>query len=121
MDQISLDAKKLSTDLAAAIPFTFSCRVEETDSIKAEGDFALSPLASKGNLRLFRLPLALAAPHVAGVAAVDIPSGWLDGRLDWRVTPKGAGEISGALHAGDLRVTERRSNTEIGGLKALEL
>ena len=55
------------------------------------------------------------------MAAVDIPSGWLDGRLDWRVTPKGAGEISGALHAGDLRVTERRSKTEIGGLKALEL
>lgn len=121
VDQISLDAKKLSTDLAAAIPFTFSCRVEETGSIKAEGDLAPSPLASKGNLRLSRLPLALAAPHVAGVAAVDIPSGWLDGRLDWRVAPKGAGEISGALQAGDLRVTERRSKTEIGGLKALEL
>lgn len=121
IDQITLDAKKLSTDLTKAIPLTFSCRVEETGTIRADGDVTPEPLASKGTINLSRLPLSLATPYIADDAAVDIPSGSLNGRLAWRIAPRNPGEISGGLQATDLRITEARSKTEIGGFKNLDL
>ena len=119
VDQIALSAKSLSTDLAKSIPLILSCRVGETGVIKAAGDIVPASTATTGNLELSRIPLSLAAPYVADLAAVDIPAGRLGGKLAWRMGGKEKDQISGSLLIDGLRVTEGRTKQEILGFKTL--
>ncbi|MDO9582984.1 MAG: DUF748 domain-containing protein [Desulfomicrobium sp.] len=119
VDQITLLAKNLSTDLGKAVPLTLSCRVEETGTMTAAGDIVPATMTSKGSLTLSRIPLAVASAYVADVAAIDIPAGRLGGKLDWRMGDKAQDQISGSLQVDGLRVTEARSKTELLGFKSL--
>ena len=119
VDQIALSARNLSADLTKSVPLTLSCRVEETGSIKANGDIVPASMVTKGSLTLARIPLALASAYVADVAAIDIPAGRLGGKLDWRMGGKARDQISGSLQIDGLRVTEGRSKNEIFGFKTL--
>lgn len=119
LDQITLTAKNLSTDLGKAIPLTLSCRVEEAGTIKASGDIVPATMTSKGSINLSRIPLAVASAYVADVAAIDIPAGRLGGKLDWRMGGKTRDQISGSLQVDGLRITEARSKTELFGFKTL--
>lgn len=119
VDQITLLAKNLSTDLGKAVPLTLSCRVEETGTMTAAGDIVPATMTSKGSLTLSRIPLAVASAYVADVAAIDIPAGRLGGKLDWRMGDKARDQISGSLQVDGLRVTEARSKTELLGFKSL--
>jgi len=119
LDQLTLLAKNLSTDLGKVIPLTLSCRVEETGTVKASGDIVPATMTSKGSINLSRIPLAVASAYVADVAAIDIPAGRLGGRLDWRMGGKTRDQISGSLQVDGLRVTEARSKTELLGFKTL--
>jgi uncharacterized protein involved in outer membrane biogenesis len=117
VDQIALTAKNLSTDLTRSIPLTLSCRMEETGTVKAAGDLVPSTLASKGSVTLAKLPLSLASAYVADAANIEIPSGNLGGKLEWRMGDKD--QITGSLQANGFRVTEGRSKAEIAGFKSL--
>jgi hypothetical protein len=119
VDQITLLAKNLSTDLGKAVPLTLSCRVEETGTVKASGDIVPATMTSTGSLTLSRIPLAVAAAYVANFAAINIPAGRLGGKLDWRMGGKTPDQISGSLQVDGLRVTEARSRTELLGFKSL--
>ncbi|WP_459821925.1 DUF748 domain-containing protein [Desulfomicrobium salsuginis] len=121
VDQISFLTKNLSTDLAKAIPLALSCRVEETGTIKASGDIVPSTMITKGTVDLSRIPLSVASAYVADAASVDIPSGRLGGKLNWRMGGKGKDQLSGSLRIDDLRVTEGRSKAEILGFKTLDV
>ena len=121
VDQISLSAKKLSTDLSKAVPLTLSCRVEEIGTIKGSGDIVPASMVTKGSLNLSRIPLSLASAYVAELAAIDIPAGRLGGKLDWRMGGKTKDQISGSLQIDGLRITEGRSKSEIFGFKTLDV
>ena len=121
LDQITLTAKNLSSDLGKAIPLTLSCRVEETGTVKAAGDIVPATMTSKGSLTLSRIPLAVASAYVADVAAIDIPAGRLGGKLDWRLGGKTRDQISGSLLVDGFRVTEARSKTELFGFNTLNV
>lgn len=119
VDQITLLAKNLSTDLGKTVPLTLSCRVEETGTVKAAGDIVPATMTSTGSLTLSRIPLAVAAAYVADVAAINIPAGRLGGKLYWRMGDKARDRISGSLQVDGLRVTEGRSRTELLGFRSL--
>ena len=121
IDQIAFSTKNLSTDLDKAIPLNLTCRIEESGTIKASGDIVPSTLVTKGRVDLARIPLSLASAYIADAAAVDIPSGRLGGRLNWRMGGKGRDQLSGSLNVDGLRVTEARSKSEIAGLRSLDL
>ena len=119
LDQITLTAKSLSSDLGKAVPLTLSCHVEETGTVKASGDIVPATMSSKGSLTLSRIPLAVASAYAADVALIDIPAGRLGGKLDWRMGGTTRDQISGSLQVDGLRVTEGRSRTELFGFKTL--
>ena len=121
LDQITLLAKNLSTDLGKAVPLTLSCRVEETGTVKVTGDIVPATMTSKGSINLSRIPLAVTAAYAADVAAIDIPAGRLGGKLDWRMGGKARDQISGFIQVDGLRVTEARSKTELFGFKTLDV
>ena len=121
VDQIALSAKNLSTNLGKAVPLTLACRVEESGNIKATGDIVPASMTTKGSLSLTRIPLSLASAYVADLAAIDIPTGRLGGRLDWRMGGKTGDRISGSLQVDGFKVTEGRSKDEIFGFKTLDV
>jgi len=121
VDQIAFLATNLSTDLTKTIPLTLACRVEERGTIKASGDLVPSTLTTQGSVALAKIPLSLASAYVTEAANIEIPSGLLGGKLDWRMGAKAKDQITGSLLADGLRITEGRSKAEVGGFKSMSL
>jgi uncharacterized protein involved in outer membrane biogenesis len=121
VDRITLQTGALSTDLSKSIPLDFSCRIEESGTIKASGDLVPDSLVSGGRVDISRIPLSLVAPYVADAVAVGIPSGRLGGRLNWSMGGRGGDRISGGLQIDGLRITEERSREEVVGFRTLAL
>lgn len=121
LDQIAFQTKNVTTDLSKAIPLSLSCRVEDVGSIKASGDLIPSTLTTKGSVTLAKIPLSLATAYVKEAANIDITSGVLGGKVDWRLGVQGQEQLGGSIRIDGLRITEGTSKTEIAGLAALEL
>lgn len=121
VDQVKIQAEKLSTDLGQSIPLSLSCRLDKTGIVQIKGDLIPDSVRGQGEITLDKLPVSLASAYLADLADIKITSGQLAGAAKWQLDTQGKGHIKGNLQLNNLRVTEGKSKTEICSWQNLAL